>query len=110
MKNYVNEGKTITVTAAADILSGKGVLMGALFGVAQKDALSGDSLPLLRVGHVTLAKVSAQAWTEGAKVYWDNATKLVTTTASGNTLIGCATAVAANPSDTGTLVLDGAVR
>ena len=34
--------------------------------------------------------MASQAWTAGAKVYWDNTTKLVTNVASGNTLVGVA--------------------
>ncbi|MEJ6397038.1 DUF2190 family protein [Yoonia sp. 208BN28-4] len=110
MKNYVNEGKAITVTAAAAVASGAGVLAGALFGVAQGDAEAGEPLVLVRCGQFDLAKTSAQAWTVGAKLYWDNSNNVVTTAASGNTLIGCAGAAAANPSATGTVILDGAVR
>ena len=32
----------------------------------------------------------SQAWTAGAKVYWDNTAKRATNVASGNTLIGVA--------------------
>ena len=41
-------------------------------------------------GVVDLAKVASQAWTAGAKVYWDNTAKRVTNVASGNTLVGVA--------------------
>ena len=34
--------------------------------------------------------MASQAWTAGAKVYWDNSAKRVTNVASGNTLIGVA--------------------
>jgi predicted RecA/RadA family phage recombinase len=37
-----------------------------------------------------LTKAASQAWTAGAKVYWDNTAKRVTNVASGNTLIGVA--------------------
>ena len=39
---------------------------------------------------IDLAKVASQAWTAGAKVYWDNTAKRVTNVASGNTLVGVA--------------------
>jgi predicted RecA/RadA family phage recombinase len=57
-----------------------------------------------------LAKVSAQAWTEGAKIYWDDTAKNFTTTSGGNTLAGVAAAAAANPSATGKVRLDGVAR
>jgi predicted RecA/RadA family phage recombinase len=55
----------------------------------------------------TMAKTSAQAWTVGARIYWDDTAKLCTTTATSNTLIGVATAIAANPSSTGNVRLNG---
>ena len=61
-------------------------------------------------GVVTHAKVSAQAWTEGVKIYWDDSAKNFTTTSSGNTLCGVAAAAAANPSATGYVRLDGVAR
>lgn len=111
MKNYVNSGATVTLAAAAAaIKSGEGVLTGAMFGVAQHDAASGEEVTVVRFGQFELAKVSAQAWTLGAKLYWDGTANLVTTVVSGNTLIGCAGAAAANPSVSGVVILDGAVR
>lgn len=58
-------------------------------------------------GVFDLPKTSAQAWTVGAKIYWDSANGLATTTASGNSLIGTALAAAANPSATGRVRLNG---
>lgn len=107
MKNYVQAGENLTVPAPADTLSGEGVLLGALFGVATANAASGQPVTIVRRGVFTLPKVSAQAWTIGAKVYWDAAAGNVTTTASGNTLIGLAVEAAANPSDAGLVLLDG---
>lgn len=110
MKNYVSPGEHITVTAAADITSGQMVVAGAVFGVAQETVLSGAPVVLVRRGVFELPKTSAQAWTVGAKLYWDAANAVCTTTLSGNTLIGAAAAIAANPSATGTVLLDGAIR
>jgi predicted RecA/RadA family phage recombinase len=110
MKNYIQPGKNITVTAAADVLSGAGVMIGKLFGVASGDALSGAPVTLVREGVFSMAKLSAQAWTVGQKIYWDDTAKLCTTVTTSNTLIGCAAAVAANPTAVGLVVLDGAIR
>ncbi|WP_379028883.1 DUF2190 family protein [Paracoccus simplex] len=110
MKNWVQPGEHITVPAPAEVSGGEGVLVGAIFGVAQGDADVGEPVVLVRRGVFELPKTSAQAWTAGAKVYWDAAGKLVTTTASGNTLIGAAVEVAANPSASGIVLLDGAIR
>lgn len=110
MKNYIQDGNVVTVTAAADVLSGGGHLVGSIFGMAQASAVSGDNVALVRTGVFEHAKTSAQAWTQGAKIYWDNSNKVFTTTASGNTLVGMAAEAAANPSATGLVLLDGAAR
>lgn len=98
MKNHVQPGNTLTLPAPADVLSGAGVVVGSIFGVANGDALSGEPVDLDVVGVFTLPKVSALAIAIGDMVYWDDTNKLVTKTASGNTAIGVATSVAANPS------------
>lgn len=109
MKNYVQHGDTIPLTApAGGVIGGNGYLIGALFVVALHSAADGKPFEGRVCGVVKLPKTSAQAWTEGAKVYWDNAAKECTTTATSNTLIGVAAAVAANPSGTGVVRLNGA--
>lgn len=110
MKNFIQSGVNVTVAAPYDVASGACALVGSLFGVASGDALSGDDVVLVRTGVFELAKVSAQAWTAGAKIYWDNTAKLCTTVATSNTLIGVALEASANPSATGTVILDGAAR
>ncbi len=60
----------------------------------------------LMIGLIEYAKVSAQAWTGGVKIYWDNALGQFTTASSGNTLAGVAAEAAANPSSTGFVYLN----
>lgn len=110
MKNYIQPGLSVDVLAPYDVLSGGGALVGSLFGVAGATAVSGAAVTLTRTGVFELPKLSAQAWTVGAKIYWDDTNKWCTTVATANTLIGVALAVAANPSATGTVLLDGAAR
>ncbi|PYG29972.1 DUF2190 family protein [Pelagimonas varians] len=110
MKNYIQPGGHLTLAAPRILKSGEGALVGDIFGVAQAAAQSGEDTVLIRHGVFELAKSSAQAWTRGAKIYWDNTNFRCTTAASGNTLIGAATAVANNPSDTGRVLLDGVIR
>lgn len=107
MKNYVQPGDTVSVTAPAAVSAGDGVLVGSLFGVAANDADSGAAIEIVTKGVFDLAKVSAQAWSEGDLIYWDSAADNATTTASGNTLIGVAVADAANPTSTGHVRLNG---
>ena len=110
MKNFVQPGENITLAAPNDVAAGAGALIGAIFGVAQETVLSGEDVVFVRRGVFDLAKVSAQAWTVGVKIYWDDTAKNCTTTATSNVLIGAAAAAAANPSATGRVLVDGAVR
>ena len=108
MKNYVQPGNILTVTAPADTNSGDGVLVGSIFGVAAISALAGTDLEVDVVGVYELPKLSAQAWTQGAPVYWDATAKNCTTVSAANTKIGVATLAAANPSAYGRVRLNGA--
>lgn len=107
MKNWVQPGDTVTLAAPYDVVAGAGLLVGHIFGVAAYDALSGVDVEATTVGVFDLAKVSAQAWTQGALIYWDNDDKVCTTVDTGP-LIGAATEAAANPSSTGRVRLNGA--
>ena len=90
MKNFVAVGNILTLPAPAALTSGRGVLIGSIFGVAQTDAANGEDVAILVTGVFELPKAASQAWTVGAKVYWDAANARCTTVASGNTLIGVA--------------------
>lgn len=108
MKNFIQPGANITVVAPGLVASGDGVLIGSLFGVATGDAESGAEVTLVRHGVFSLPKLSAQAWTVGEKIYWDGSE--CTTVVSTNKLIGVAVEIAADPSATGKVVLDGTAR
>ncbi len=101
MKNFIQPGHTVTFAAPYDRSSGQGALIGTIFGVAQNDVLSGVDCPFCVEGVFELVKVGSQAWTEGAKIYWDNTNKYCTTTAMSNTLIGvCTKAVGSGAGET----------
>lgn len=106
MKNYIQDGESLTFTAPYTVSSGGGFLVGTLFAVAATDALSGAPVVGETCGVFALTKVSAQAWAVGDAVYWDNTARLATTTAGSNTPIGHATAAAANPSGSGNVRLN----
>lgn len=102
MKNFIQSGDSIDIVApVGGTTSGKVTIIGSLIGVASLTALVGAPSVLQPRGVFGLDKVSAQAWTVGAKIYWDSAAGLATTVSAGNTLIGIAVAVADNPSATG---------
>ncbi|WP_299364982.1 DUF2190 family protein [uncultured Paracoccus sp.] len=101
MKNYVQPGNTITLTAPYVVASGDGLLVGSIFGVAAGDAASGATVEAALNGVFDFTKIGSQAWTVGAKIYWDDTNKRCTTVATDNTLIGVAVeAVAGGAGDT----------
>ena len=100
MKNYVQPGNTITLTAPYAVTSGDGLLVGSIFGVAAGTAAVGEAVEAALTGVYDLKKVASQAWAAGDKVYWDNTAKEATKTTTSNTLIGVAVvAVAGGASD-----------
>lgn len=111
MENYVAPGEILELTApSGGVTSGTGVLIGSLLVIPTVTAAEAAKFNGLVCGVVTHAKTSAQAWTEGVKIYWDAGNSVMTTTSGGNTLVGVAAAAAANPSATGKVRLDGVAR
>ncbi|MBF0108756.1 MAG: DUF2190 family protein [Magnetococcales bacterium] len=108
MRNWIQPGDTITVVAPAAVNGGDGLMVGALFGVAVSTAVIGTNVEMATTGVVDLPKASG-AITQGAKLYWDNTAKNVTTTVGTNTLIGCAIVVAAVGDTTARVRLNGVV-
>lgn len=92
--NYIQPGDNITAVAPYDRTSGQGMLCGSLFCVALSAILNGAQGEAATKGVWSLAKATGEAWTFGAKIYWDNTNKRCTTTSAGNTLIGVAAAAA----------------
>lgn len=97
-KNYVQPGDVIAWTngTGAAVAAGAGVLIGTRVGVALVDIANSEtgSVAVKRVYSVN--KLSTDVVAQGAQLYWDNTNKRLTTTASGNTLAGYATAAAGN--------------
>ena len=108
MKNAVQAGNVLTLTAPYSRTSGQAVKVGSIIAICTADAGSGATVEAAVVGVFDVAKVSAQAWaTVGLPIYWDDSAKLFTTTSSSNTLAGVNVATAANPSATGRVRLNG---
>ena len=101
MQNFVQPGNTITLIAPYAVASGDGLLVGSIFGVAAGSAALGEPVEATLTGVFDITKIGSQAWTVGAKVYWDNTNKRCTTVATDNALIGAAVeAVASGAGDT----------
>lgn len=113
MKNFVQDGDTVTLTAPYARTAGQGALIGNLFGVAVSDVANGVEGEFATTGVFDITKVGSQAWaTVGAAVYWDNTNKRLTTSASGNTLVGSIMKTVGNGAaeTTGRIRLNGTAR
>lgn len=101
MRNYVKEGLRVLIAApTGGVDSGDFVVEDTFYGVAEGSADAGDDLILLTQGVFTLPKAAGEAWTVGAKLYWDAGNGNFTTTAGGNTAYGSAAFAAAASDDT----------
>jgi predicted RecA/RadA family phage recombinase len=105
--NYVQPGQNIDLTApTGGVTSGVGVLIGRLFAVALQTVAAAAAFVGTRVGVWSLAKTSAQAWSVGDKIYWDNTNKRADNVpTAGFRRIGVCVVAAANPSATGKVLL-----
>lgn len=110
MKNFVQSGDVLTVTAPYALTGGAGALVGSLFGVATRDAANGAQVELVTEGVFDLTANTADTGTLGTKVYWDNTNKRVTTTATSNTLIGVLAADKSGTDTTARVYVDGVIR
>lgn len=110
MKNYVQSGDLITVTAPYAVSSGQGVLVGSLFGVATCDAANGASVDIMTEGVFDITALTSDTGTAGAKMYWDNTNKRLTTTTTSNTLVGVLTVAKGGSDATARVYLDGCIR
>ena len=94
MKTYIQPGDSLTVTAPYAVTSGQGVLVGALFGIAAFDAAISTSVEVQTKGVFDVTKEPALAISQGARVFWDNTNRRITTTATSNFQVGIATQAA----------------
>ena len=94
MKTFIQPGDSLTVTAPYAVTSGQGVLVGALFGIAAFDAAISTLVEVQTKGVFDVTKEPALAITAGARVFWDNTNRRITTTATSNFQVGIATQAA----------------
>lgn len=108
MKNYRQEGDIVALVAPYAVTAGQGALVGQIFGVATIDIASGISGEFAVCGVFDLTKQSSLAITQGARVFWDNVNRYVTTVATNNMPIGAATDAAGSSDTTVRVLLDEA--
>lgn len=104
-KNFIHEGDVLNYTAGANIASGQFVLIGAIGGVAIA-AIANGATGAVRVKGVFSVPKATGAVTQGAKLYWDATNSVLTTTASGNTIVGVAAAAAQSGDATAQILLN----
>lgn len=103
-QSFINPGdrfEATLVSGETTLRAGNGYLVGGMFGVitsltrngqtvfTNQASAPGDIAVLALEGVFSLPKATG-AVTVGAKVYWDNVAKNVTTTVGSNTFIGYA--------------------
>lgn len=109
MKNFSHKGGVLSLIAPRALLSGEAFMVGAIFAVAAVAAANGAAVEGVTHGVYALPKTSGQAWTVGARIYWDNTNYRCDTSSSAGTLIGAAAAPALSAATSGTVCLGGIV-
>ncbi|HEX7127294.1 MAG TPA: DUF2190 family protein [Thermodesulfobacteriota bacterium] len=109
--NYRGEGDVLPLTAPiGGVTSGSAYLISGLLVVAMDTAGQGQPFSGKTTGLFVLPKATGEAWTQCQKLYWDDTNKRLTTTASGNTLVGVAAKPAGSTDTVGEVRLDGVTR
>ncbi len=108
MKNFLQPGETITVTAPlGGVKGGDGIVVGNLFGICAYHAAAGEPVEITVEGVFELPKASGQI-NEGARVWWSTTDSNVkNATGTGLFPIGCAVRAAGTNDTTVRVRLDG---
>ena len=96
MRNFIQPGNSLAIAVpyASGVTAGQGVLVGALFGVAATDGAQNATIEAQTQGVFDITKQPSLAITAGARVFWDDTNRRITTTATGNFQVGIATTAA----------------
>jgi len=107
MRTYIQPGDSLGVAVpyAGGVTSGQGVLVGALFGIAAVDGAQNAAIEIATKGVFDITKEPSLAISAGARVFWDNTNRRITTTATGNFQVGIAVAAALAADATARVVL-----
>ena len=91
MKNFVQSGNTVTLTAPANVKSGEVVNVGSLIGIAAFDAAQNAEVEVSLTGVFELAADGPIS--QGEAVYWNSVSKKCSAADSPTTpLLGAAIA------------------
>jgi predicted RecA/RadA family phage recombinase len=78
MTNKICNGKVFDVVLSGTVAAGEVVEMVDRVGVAVSGGVSGDTIAVEVEGVFEVAKTTAEAISQGQKVYWDRSTNKVT--------------------------------
>lgn len=100
MKNFIQDGDTLTVVAPATVASGDFVQVGRIRGVAVFSAANGTEVELKTTGVFSIPKTGSEAFaTVGLPVYCvlasDGVKTVTTASTTANVLIGINTVISA---------------
>jgi predicted RecA/RadA family phage recombinase len=105
VRSAMTQVRTITYAHASATVADTIYLINGKPMLAVNSAGAGEANVFVLVGVIEYAKLSAQAWTGGEAVYWDDANSRFTTVSTDNTIAGYAAEPAVNPSATGFVLL-----
>jgi predicted RecA/RadA family phage recombinase len=94
MKNFIQDGANLDLTAPRGLSSGDGFIVGSLFAVAAAAATSGAAVVGVTAGCFTLPKLSTAVFAAGDKVSWDDTNHYLNVPGSGLYPVGSAIAAA----------------
>jgi len=107
---YQEDGTVIDIAEAPyTVTAGQALKVGMIVGIALGDATISTPVTVKRTGVFLVAKTSAQAWAQGQGVYWNDGSRVFTTSGTGGIYVGFAAVAADNPSSTGYVCLTGSV-
>jgi len=108
MKNYIQNGDMITVTApVGGVTSGQGLLVGSLFGVIAASVSGGEAVEVATTGVFDLPKDAATVIDPGDRVAWDDTAKEIAQPGVGLYSVGIAVTAAGNGTTAVRVRLDG---
>lgn len=105
-KNYVEDGRTITLTASDAVKSGSLVQVGDMFAVAVTDIAAGSTGTGIAEGVFSVPKLTTEDIAAGKKVYLKDGV-VQTDTTGGVPYVGVTWAAAANGVGTIPVKLNG---
>lgn len=110
MKNYVQPGDNLTVTAPYALTPGDGCKVGLLFGISCATYASGATdaeLATEGVYDITALSTDTASGTSLVAAYWDDTNKRITTTSSTHLKVGVIVAAKTSGQTTARVRLNG---